>query len=132
MTGFLLRWLVALVLVMATYNPTQWNFVRWGMANYDTRLPMVALFGLGLLAAYAVYISATYRSIGIFGITLVTALLGAVLWVLTDWGLISITEPGPLTWVILVGISLILGIGITWSIVSRDLTGQSDVDDTDD
>ncbi len=132
MTPFLLRWAAALILVMATYNPTEWNFVRWGMASYDTRLPMVALFGLILLTAYAVYLSATWRSIGLIGIALVTALLGAALWVLTDWGLISITEPGPLTWVVLVGISLILGIGISWSIASRELTGQSDVDDTDD
>lgn len=132
MTIFLLRWLAALALVLATYNPTQWNYMRWAMANYTTSLPMVALAGLVLLAAYAVFLSATYRSIGIFGIALVTALLGAALWVLTDWGLISITEPGPLTWVVLVGISLILGVGISWSIASRELTGQSDVDNTDD
>jgi hypothetical protein len=131
MTTFLPRWLAALALVMATYNPTQWNYAAWGLENYDTRLPLVALLGLLLLTGYVIFLTATFRSIGILGVALVTALLGAALWVLTDWELISITEPGPLTWVVLIGISLILGIGMSWSIANRELTGQSDVDETD-
>ena len=41
--GFLIRWLFAFVLLAATYNPTQWNFVRWAMANYTDMLSVMDL-----------------------------------------------------------------------------------------
>ena len=28
-----IRWLIAFVLIAATYNPTQYNWVRWSLTN---------------------------------------------------------------------------------------------------
>ena len=50
--GFLIRWLFAFVLLAATYNPTQWNFVRWAMANYTDMLSVTVLVGLVLFVGY--------------------------------------------------------------------------------
>ena len=36
--GFLLRWLAAFVLLAATYNPTEWSYVRWAMANWQEEM----------------------------------------------------------------------------------------------
>ena len=44
--GILLRWLGAFLLLAATFNPTQWNFVRWAEANWQTQMPLTVLFGL--------------------------------------------------------------------------------------
>ena len=37
-----------------------------------------------------------------------------------------------MTWVVLIALGLILGVGMSWSIVRRELTGQASVDDVDD
>ena len=44
--GFLLRWLAAFALLAATYNPTEWSYVRWALANWSEQTPMVVLLGL--------------------------------------------------------------------------------------
>ncbi len=132
MVGFLFRWLGAAVLVFATYNPTSLNFVRWGMDNYTSNLPVTVLLGLLLLIGYIIYLRATFRSIGPVGIVLVVALIGALLWVLADQGLLDVQNTTLLTWIGLAALSLILAIGLSWSLVRRALTGQSDMDDVDE
>lgn len=129
--GFLLRWAFAFILLAATYNPTQWNFVRWGMENYQTSLPVTVLFGLVLLVGYIIYLRATLRSIGPFGMLLVLAVAGTLLWVLYDQGWIDLADPTFNTWLAIVVLSIVLAIGLSWSIVRRRLSGQADVDDVD-
>lgn len=130
--GFLIRWLFAFVLLAATYNPTQWNFVRWSMANFETSLSVTVLFGLILLVGYIIYLRATLRSIGIFGMVLVLAVVGTLLWVLFDQGMINLDNPTINTWIAIVALSIVLAIGLSWSIVRRKLTGQADMDDVDE
>jgi drug/metabolite transporter (DMT)-like permease len=130
--GFILRWLFAFVLLAATFNPTPYNFVRWADANWRDQLPLAVLLGLLLFAAYAIYLRATLRSIGPFGMVLVAALAGAIVWVLIDWGVLSLANPTLNTWLGLLVLSVVLGIGLSWSIVRRRLSGQADVDDVDE
>lgn len=129
--AFLIRWLAALVLVLVTYNPTSWNFISWARSDYQGNLPVLALLGLVLLVAYVVYFRATFRSIGFIGIGLVVALFAAIIWVLWDWGLLSLDNASLLTWIGLVMLSLVMGVGLSWSIIRRRLSGQMDVDDVE-
>lgn len=129
--GFLIRWAFAFVLLAATYNPTQWNFVRWSMANYQTTLSVTVLIGLVLLIGYIIYLRATLRSIGLFGMLLVLAVAGTLLWVLFDQGFINLSNPTINTWLGIIVLSLVLAIGLSWSIVRRRISGQADVDDVD-
>ena len=130
--GFILRWVFAFVLLAATYNPTQWNIIRWGMANYETSLSLVVLFGLILLVGYIIYLRATLRSIGLFGMILILAVVATLLWVMYDQGLISLDNPTINTWIGIFALSVVLAIGLSWSIVRRRLTGQADIDDVDE
>lgn len=130
--GFFLRWLFAFVLLAATFNPTRWNYLRWAEANWGAQMPLVVLFGLLLVAAYVIYLRATLRSIGPFGMSLVAALVAALVWVLIDWGVLTLDDPSLNTWLGLIALSVILGIGLSWSIVRRRLSGQADVDDVDE
>jgi len=129
--GFLVRWLFAFGLLGATYNPTQWNFVRWSMANYQNMLSVTVLIGLVLLVGYIIYLRATLRSIGLFGMLLVLAVAGTLIWVLFDQGVIDLSNPTINTWLSIMVLSLVLAIGLSWSIVRRKLSGQADVDDVD-
>ncbi len=130
--GFLLRWLFAFVLLAATYNPTEYNFVRWAMGNYQQMLSICVLGGLILLVGYIIYVRATLRSIGLFGMLLVLAVAGTMIWVLFNQGLIDLANPTFNTWLAIVILSLVLAIGLSWSIVRRKLSGQLDVDDVEE
>ncbi|WP_417627521.1 DUF6524 family protein [Pararhodobacter aggregans] len=128
---FLMRWLIAFILLAATWNPTQWNFVNWVMANGTDNLPITVLVGLVLLAGYVVYLRATFRSIGPLGVGLVLALCAAVIWVLVYYGLLGTGNAALNQWLAVFIGSLVLGIGMSWSIFRRRISGQADVDDVD-
>ncbi|GAB1381309.1 DUF6524 family protein [Pararhodobacter sp.] len=128
---FLMRWLIAFILLAATWNPTQWNFVNWVRANGTDNLPITVLVGLVLLAGYVVYLRATFRSIGPLGVGLVVALCAAVIWVLVYYGLLGTQNAALNQWLAVFIGSLVLGIGMSWSIIRRRISGQADVDDVD-
>ena len=59
------------------------------------------------------------------------AVVGTALWVLFDYGWLSFDNPTLNTWIAILALSLVLAVGLSWSIVRRRLTGQADVDDVD-
>ncbi|WP_439110385.1 DUF6524 family protein [Lentibacter sp.] len=130
--SFMLRVLAAFGLLTATYNPTSYNFTRWAQTSWSAQTALVVLFGLLLFVGYIIYLRATLRSIGIFGMSLVLALVGALLWVLADFGWLSFEDPTVNTWLAIVALSLVLGVGLSWSHVRRALSGQADMDDVDE
>lgn len=130
--GFALRWLFAFALLAATYNPTEYNYVRWVRDYGEENLSIAVLAGLVLVIGYIIYLRATLRSIGGFGMGLVLALVGAMLWVLYDFDLLSLDDAGINTWIGLAALATVLGIGLSWSHVRRRLSGQADMDDVDE
>ena len=132
MSGFVLRWLFAFILLAATYNPTKWNYTSWVMENGQENLSIAVLCGLVLIIGYIIYMRATMRSIGVFGMALVLGLVGALLWVAYDLGWLNFENQTANTWIGLIAMSIVLGIGLSWSHVRRRLSGQADVDDVDD
>ena len=129
--GFLLRLIFAEALVLCTYNPTGSSFFHWVSEGLETDVPLKALAGMVLLIGYVICVRATFRSIGIFGIVLISALLLALGWVAYDFGYLSLEDVGLMNWLILIGAGLVLGIGLCWSHVRRMISGQADMDDVD-
>ena len=129
--AFLLRWFFAFALVVGTYNPSPWNYSNWAAANIETQTPLAVFLGLALLVGYVIYIRATIRSIGGLGMLLVIGLVGSLLWVLYDWGVLSVENTDLNVWMGLVSVSLVLGTGLSWSIIRRALSGQYDVTEDD-
>jgi len=99
-----------------------------GAENLFVAVRSVLVLSIG----YIIYLPATLRSIGVFGMTLVLALVGAMFWVAYDLGWLSFENPTANTWTSLVALSIVLGIGLSWPLVRRRLSGQADVDDVDD
>ncbi|WP_299292388.1 DUF6524 family protein [uncultured Tateyamaria sp.] len=130
--SFIARWLFAFCLLAATYNPTEYNYVRWVTQYGAENLSIAVLCGLIIVIGYIIYLRATLRSIGGFGMALVLALVGAILWVLYDLGLVKLDNPGINTWLALLALSIVLGVGLSWSHVRRALSGQADMDDVDE
>ncbi len=129
--GFILRWLAAFALLAATSNPTDYNYIKWVMTLGDGSISLMVLAGLLLLIGYIIYLRATLRSIAGFGMMLVLALVGALLWVLYDFVVLSLDNAGLNVWLGLLALSLVLGVGLSWSHVRRALSGQAEMDDVD-
>lgn len=132
LAGFFRRWLIALVLVLVTYNPTAFNFLSWTFDDLQTDLPYKLLVGLVLVVGYVIFLRATFRSIGIFGIVLIAAIFGVIIWILVDQQLLDPTNRDALIWIILVVVATIMGVGVSWSHVRRRISGQADVDDVEE
>ena len=127
--GFFIRWICAFALLAATFNPTEYNYVQWVRSYGGMNISIAVLTGLLLLIGYIIYLRATLRSIGGFGMVLV--LVGAGIWVLYDLGILRLEDPSMNVWLGLGALSFVLAIGLSWSIVRRALSGQADVDDVD-
>ena len=127
-----IRWLIAFALLATTYNPTDYNWLQWSLQNYANQLPLIVLSGLVLFIGYIIFMRATLRSIGPFGMGLVLALVAALLWVLYDFGWLSLENRAVNLWLGLIALSLVLGVGLSWSHIRRSISGQADIDDVDE
>ncbi len=130
--SFLSRWLFAAVLVFGTYNPTDYSYVSWLLAEGTAFGPIVAIIGLVLLIGWIIFVRATFLSMGWLGVILGAALFACVIWLFVDLGWMTLESTGALTWVALILTSLILATGMSWSHIRKRLTGQIDVDDVED
>ncbi|MFV8817110.1 DUF6524 family protein [Haliea sp. E17] len=124
------RWLFALLLVLGTYNPTAYCYVSWVMHTEFGPIP--ALVGVVLLIGWIIFLRATFLSLGWLGIILGAVFFACVVWLLVDIGWLSLDSSSTMSWVVLILISLILGVGMSWSHIRRRLSGQVDVDDIED
>ena len=131
--GFLVRLAGTTVLVLATYNPSGWSFAHWLKQAFSTSSlgPEHFVVGVLVLIGWIILLTATQRSMGTLGLILGGALFGGVVWMLVDFGVLHIDSVSEFTWVILIILSLMLAIGLSWSHVWRRLTGQFDTDEDD-
>jgi hypothetical protein len=93
--------------------------------------PAALVVGIALLAAWAVFLTATMRSIGLVGVIILVAFFAAVIWMVVSWGWLDVHNSAAMAWITLLVFSIILAIGVSWSHMRRRLTGQADVDEVD-
>ena len=130
--GFLLRFLFALLLVMLTYNPSEYSYFHWLQNNFSNFDPLLGIAGISLIIGWVIYLRATLRSLGLIGLTLAVLFFAAILWLLIDWGWLGLNNVTVMNWVILTLISAVLAVGISWSHFRRKISGQVDADDVDE
>ena len=132
--GFLWRFVAALALVLVTYNPSGQSGFHWikdAIAASDFGPPHLILVAV-LAIGWVIYWVATWRALGSVGVTLAIVLLGALIWLLFDIGLLESRSVTAITWISLVCLSAVLAIGVSWSHIWRRVTGQINVEDVDD
>lgn len=126
--GFLARWLMAIFLVMATYNPSGYSYFHW-VAGVDGQWIVKILVGIVLAILYATFILATLRSLGAAGIAMWVLLFGAIVWFLIDIGLIERLTAGSILTILLVVLANVVAVGVSWSYMRARLSGQADTND---
>ena len=68
-----------------------------------------------------------FVALGTLGLVLGIALFGSAVWLLVNIGVLSLSGVSTLSWVVLVILGLILGIGLSWSLIRARATGQIEV-----
>jgi Family of unknown function (DUF6524) len=126
--SFVLRWLVALFGVFATYNPSGYSYYHWLRRDPAIGSPQ-ALAGIALVIFYIVYLRATVRSLGPVGMGLASALLGATAWLLAHWRVVDLDQPDQRMVVSLSITASLLAIGMSWSSIRYTISGQYDSED---
>ena len=132
LSSFLIRFVLALVLVFASFNPSGYSWIHWFMNTANKFDPLLILGLVVLLIGWAIYIRATIRSLGAIGTLLALAFFAALVWVMVDYEVLSLDDTTALEYVVLVMLSAIMATGISWSHVRRRMTGQVDVDEVSD
>lgn len=131
-TGFLLRAVFALALVLLTYNPSGYSYVHMLQAGFPAITPLEAVLGIVLLIGWFVFLRATLSSIGPLGMVLALALFAALIWLIVSWGWVKLSDTGAILWIGLTVLALILAVGMSWSYIYRRWSGQATVEDGDD
>lgn len=125
--SFLLRFAFALALVYLTYNPSGYSWVGW--LRSETPMVYKVAAGLVLLIGWVIYVRATWNSLGALGTVLAGAFFAVIIWLLIQWGLLSLDNAATVQWLGLFVLSGILAIGMSWSHIRRRMAGQYDTDE---
>ncbi|MEO0421171.1 MAG: DUF6524 family protein [Pseudomonadota bacterium] len=131
--GVLLRFIAAFGLVIATYNPTPYNYIEWLRANLTagTTGPEHWFVLVVLLIGWVIFFRATWRSLGPLGVLLTAGFFGTFVWLLVDRGFVMPSGRGQMIWTAELSLAALLATGLSWSHVRRRITGQVDTDDPD-
>ncbi len=131
----MLRFAYALVLVLLTYNPSGISYFDWVQDRVnDPELgldPLIVLTGVLLLIGWTMFIRATVRSLGPFGLLLAMGFFATLIWLIVYYGIVPADSVKVVTWLALVSLSGILAVGMSWSHIRRRASGQLDVDDVE-
>lgn len=134
--SFTIRLGFALLLVYATYNPSGYSFYHWTkevLFSSSAKLsPVFAMSAVVLLIGWTVYIRATLRSLGPFGLTLAFSFFAIIIWWLVDIGLFGIDSVSIISYIVLFLMAAILATGMSWSHIRRRMSGQADVDEIEE
>lgn len=119
MSGFLLRTVIAFILLAATYNPTKYNFVIWAQENYAEQKQLVIGLGVILGLALLYFLVSSIRTLGSVGIILLVVICVLLGYILVDKGVIALELSVNNVWGGIAILSLILGAASSWRGPSR-------------
>ncbi|MFW2405448.1 MAG: DUF6524 family protein [Gammaproteobacteria bacterium] len=131
--SFLWRFLFALALILATYNPSGYSISDWVRAamSEGNLGPEHFFLSTLLVIGWVILFVATFKSLNALGVVLAAIAIGTFVWMLVDFGLLGAGSRSAIVWISLVCLAALLTVGLSWSHIWRRLTGQFDVDDVD-
>lgn len=125
-SGTAIRIGLALALVLATFNPSGYSLAHWIAAPPVAFTPGKALAVLALAIGWVVCLRTAFIALGKMGLLLGIGLFATLIWLLVDQNLLSLNGSG-IVWVVLIVVGLLLGIGLSWSLLRAKATGQIEV-----
>ena len=77
-----------------------------------------------LLGGWLFCLRSAWVSLGALGLVLVALLLGTIVWMLVQFGVVPADDRRLLVWIVLVAIGIVLGIGLSWAQLRQRVTGE--------
>ncbi len=127
--GFLFRFVAAIVIVFATFNPEGYSYYHWALADIVSMSVLKGFVGVTLLIGWVILLRATLGSLGFIGLILALSFFGLGTWLLVDYFELDLTNLKVLSYTIGIVLSFVLSIGVSWSHVRRRVSGQVDTDE---
>lgn len=120
------RWwvtlLISFALALGTWNPTGYHFLNYiyqqDLLSGFTPFAIIFMLGLWILA-----IKSIFQSMGWGGTVFILVVIGAFLWGLSSYGLISFTNLTQMGWAGTISVGIIIWVGLNASIIWKTLTG---------
>ena len=132
--SFFLRLVFALAVVLLTFNPSGFSFFHWARDAFlgSSLGPLHVLAGIALLIGWVLFVGATRQSLGLVGVLLVAGLFAVLVWMLFFYNVLQTGSSAILTWIILIGVAVVLTVGMSWAHLRRRMSGQATVDEVHD
>jgi len=125
-TAILVRMLAVMLLVGGTYNPSGYSYYHW-VLDTGTTLWVAKLFTLTVIVGgFAICINATVRSLGLLLGGPMLLLIVTLVWLAADLGWVDLSDWLQRTLTIQAALVLMLGTGVSFSIIRYRLSGQMD------
>jgi hypothetical protein len=128
---FLARLTFSVALVLLTFNPTGHSYYHWLAEGFPSVQPLEVVAGIALLGAWIFFVRSTLAAMGTLGVVLLLALFAAIVWWVVSQGWLDVGNRSAMAWVVLLILGLVLGIGMSWSHIRREFSGQASVDRVD-
>jgi hypothetical protein len=117
--------------VYLTFNPSGHSYFHWLADGFPSITPAKAIAGIALLGAWLFFVHSTFNALGGLGVGLLVALFACITWWMIKQGWLSLADRAAMAWVVLGIIGIVLGIGMSWSLIRQKVSGQASVDRVD-
>ena len=125
--GVIWRMVFAIALVLLTFNPSGNSFYHWLGAPPAGITAVKAFVGVLLLIGWVFCLRTAFVALGRIGLVLGAALFASATWMLVQAGWLSLDGVTTKTWVVLLILGVLLGLGLSWSLIRARTTGQVEV-----
>jgi hypothetical protein len=125
-SGVIARWLAALFLVFATYNPSGYSYCDWIADIGGGHWILKALVSVVLVIAYATFVLATLRSLGRLGVATWVTFFSSIVWLMINIGIIQTLNVRMFVTFALIILANVFAVGVSWSYIRLRLSGQAD------
>ena len=117
------RWLISAAVVFSIYNPSGHSYYHWATDGRGS-LSLKLVVGIFLLAAIVALVRMAFLSIGFRGIAAVLSLIYGSILFRVGLGWFEFVDVDIETYAILIWVSTVLGVGISWSFFQRRISGD--------
>ena len=125
-SGVITRLVLSVLLVVATFNPSGTSLVHWLAEPPVAVTPGKAVAALLLAIGWILCLRTAFVALGKWGLLLGLGFFATLVWLLVDRQWLDI-DGSAIVWVGELVVGLLLGIGLSWSLLRAKATGQIEV-----
>ena len=124
--AILVRMLAVMFLVAASYNPSGYSYYHWAFRADTSNWALKIFLGFLLIFGFMFSGYSTWRSLRILLSVPLLLTIAACLWLLSDWGVLDLSDWLQRTLALEISLVILLGTGVSFSLIRYRLSGQLD------